>query len=134
MYLAGFSINVLSMLAIVLSVGLVVDDAIVMTENIYIRIERGMEPKERRYRRGEGDILCSNLDHHHAGSRVLPHRVYGWNDGTTLPRVQYGYHRIGHHLFVCRTYRSPRCSLPNCWFDGKRKTGFTAKPNLSSKA
>ena len=38
MYLAGFSINVLSMLAIVLSVGLVVDDAIVMTENIYIRI------------------------------------------------------------------------------------------------
>ena len=46
MYLAGFSINVLSMLAIVLSVGLVVDDAIVMTENIYIRIEKGMSPKE----------------------------------------------------------------------------------------
>ena len=46
MYLAGFSINVLSMLAIVLSVGLVVDDAIVMTENIYLRIERGMSPKE----------------------------------------------------------------------------------------
>ena len=46
MYLAGFSINVLSMLAVVLAVGLVVDDAIVMTENIYIRIERGMSPKE----------------------------------------------------------------------------------------
>ncbi len=46
MYLAGFSINVLSMLAIVLAVGLVVDDAIVMTENIYIRIERGMAPME----------------------------------------------------------------------------------------
>lgn len=46
MYLAGFSINVLSMLAVVLAVGLVVDDAIVMTENIYIRIERGMKPKE----------------------------------------------------------------------------------------
>ncbi|MBR5150139.1 MAG: efflux RND transporter permease subunit, partial [Bacteroidaceae bacterium] len=45
MYLCGFSINVLSMLAVVLSVGLVVDDAIVMTENIYIRIERGMRPK-----------------------------------------------------------------------------------------
>lgn len=42
MYLAGFSINVLSMLA----VGLVVDDAIVMTENIYVRIEKGMPPKE----------------------------------------------------------------------------------------
>jgi multidrug efflux pump len=46
MYLCGFSINVLSMLAIVLSVGLVVDDAIVMTENIYLRIERGMRPFE----------------------------------------------------------------------------------------
>lgn len=44
MYVCGFSINVLSMLAIVLAVGLVVDDAIVMTENIYIRIERGMKP------------------------------------------------------------------------------------------
>ncbi len=46
MYIAGFSINVLTMLAVVLSVGLVVDDAIVMTENIYIRIERGMRPFE----------------------------------------------------------------------------------------
>lgn len=46
MYVAGFSINVLSMLAVVLAVGLVVDDAIVMTENIYVRIERGMPPKE----------------------------------------------------------------------------------------
>ena len=46
MYIAGFSINVLSMLAVVLAVGLVVDDAIVMTENIYVRIERGMPPKE----------------------------------------------------------------------------------------
>lgn len=44
MYLADFSINVLTMLAVVLSVGLVVDDAIVMTENIYVRIERGMKP------------------------------------------------------------------------------------------
>ena len=46
MYLCGFSINVLSMLAIVLAVGLVVDDAIVMTENIYNRIEKGMRPFE----------------------------------------------------------------------------------------
>lgn len=46
MYVAGFSINVLTMLAVVLSVGLVVDDAIVMAENIYVRIEQGMEPKE----------------------------------------------------------------------------------------
>ena len=46
MYLAGFSINVLTMLAIVLCVGLVCDDAIVVAENIYVRIERGATPKE----------------------------------------------------------------------------------------
>jgi len=44
MYLGGFSINVLSMLAVVLAVGLVVDDAIIVTENIYLKIEEGMSP------------------------------------------------------------------------------------------
>ncbi|EKD31697.1 MAG: hypothetical protein ACD_77C00272G0010 [uncultured bacterium] len=46
MYLAGFSINILTLLAMVLSIGLVVDDAIVVMENIYTKIERGMNPKE----------------------------------------------------------------------------------------
>ena len=46
MYMAGFSINVLSMLAVVLAVGLVVDDAIVVVENIYQKIENGMNPRE----------------------------------------------------------------------------------------
>lgn len=44
MYLAGFSINVLTLLAIVLAIGLVVDDAIVVLENIYAKIEQGMNP------------------------------------------------------------------------------------------
>ncbi len=46
MYLAGYTINVLTLLAIVLSIGLVVDDAIVMMENIYVKIEQGMSPRE----------------------------------------------------------------------------------------
>lgn len=45
MYIAGFSINILTLLALVLAIGLVVDDAIVVMENIYAKIERGMEPK-----------------------------------------------------------------------------------------
>jgi multidrug efflux pump len=44
MYMAGFTINVLTLLAIVLAVGLVVDDAIVVVENIYAKIEAGMDP------------------------------------------------------------------------------------------
>jgi multidrug efflux pump subunit AcrB len=46
MYIMGYSINVLSLLAIVLATGLVVDDGIVVTENIYKKIEGGMAPKE----------------------------------------------------------------------------------------
>lgn len=42
MYLAGFSVNVLTMLGIVLATGLVVDDGIVVTENIYKKLEGGM--------------------------------------------------------------------------------------------
>jgi len=45
MYLLDFSINVLTLLAIVLAIGLVVDDAIVVLENIYSRIEEGEDPK-----------------------------------------------------------------------------------------
>ena len=44
MALAGFSINTLTLLALVLAIGLVVDDAIVMLENIYRHIEEGMAP------------------------------------------------------------------------------------------
>ncbi len=46
MYLAGFSINVLTLVAIVLAIGLVCDDAIVVLENIYAKIEDGMPPLE----------------------------------------------------------------------------------------
>jgi hydrophobe/amphiphile efflux-1 (HAE1) family protein len=44
MYLMGYSINVLTLLAIVLATGLVVDDGIVVTENIYKKVEKGMNP------------------------------------------------------------------------------------------
>jgi multidrug efflux pump len=46
MYIAGFSINILTLLGIVLATGLVVDDAIVVLENIYHKIEAGMDPIE----------------------------------------------------------------------------------------
>lgn len=45
MYLMDFSINVLTLLGIVLSIGLVVDDAIVVLENIYTKIEKGEKPE-----------------------------------------------------------------------------------------
>jgi multidrug efflux pump len=56
MYIAGFSINILTLLAIVLSTGIVVDDAIVVLENIYKRIEKGVDPIEAGHK-GSKEIL-----------------------------------------------------------------------------
>jgi multidrug efflux pump len=55
MYLAGFTINILTLFAIVLSIGLVVDDAIVVVENIYTKVEHGMSPMDAAYK-GSGEI------------------------------------------------------------------------------
>ncbi len=56
MFIADFSINVLTLLGIVLAIGLVVDDAIVVLENIYAKIENRMEPTEAA-RKGVAEIF-----------------------------------------------------------------------------
>jgi len=56
MYIFGFTINVLTLLAIVLATGLVVDDGIVVTENIFKKIEKGM-PKMQAAIEGSEEIL-----------------------------------------------------------------------------
>lgn len=56
MYLAGFSVNVLTLLAIILATGLVVDDGIVVTENIFRKIERGI-PVRRAAMEGSREIF-----------------------------------------------------------------------------
>ena len=53
MYVMGYSINVLSLLAIVLATGLVVDDGIVVTENIYKKVEKGMNPIQAAFKGSE---------------------------------------------------------------------------------
>jgi multidrug efflux pump len=60
MYLLGFSVNILTLLAIVLATGLVVDDGIVVTENIYKKIEEGMSPIEAAIK-GSNEIIFAVL-------------------------------------------------------------------------
>lgn len=55
MYLLGFTINVLTLLGIVLAIGIVVDDAIVVLENIYVKVEEGEDP-ETAARKGSTEI------------------------------------------------------------------------------
>ncbi len=60
MYLSGFTINILTLLAIVLSTGLVVDDGIVVTENIFRKMEQGMS-KFQAAREGASEIYFAVL-------------------------------------------------------------------------
>jgi multidrug efflux pump len=56
MYLLGFSINILTLVGLVLAIGLVCDDAIVVLENIYVKIERGRRPLDAALE-GSGEIF-----------------------------------------------------------------------------
>ncbi len=58
MYFLGFSINTLTLLALVLAIGLVVDDAIVMLENIFRHVEEGMSPLQAAYK-GSSEIAMA---------------------------------------------------------------------------
>ncbi len=60
MYIADFTINVLTLLGIVLAIGIVVDDAIVVLENIYVKIEDKMDPMEAA-RKGAAEIFFAVL-------------------------------------------------------------------------
>jgi hypothetical protein len=66
----GFSINVLTLLALVLAVGLVVDDAIVMLENIYRRMELGEGSRFMPPSLAPAGGVCHHRDHPHPGGGV----------------------------------------------------------------
>ncbi len=56
MYMFGFSVNILTLLAVVLATGLVVDDGIVVTENIFKKVEQGLSPMDAAFK-GSSEIF-----------------------------------------------------------------------------
>ena len=87
---AGFSINTLTLLGIVLSIGLVVDDAIVVLENIYAKIESGQAPLDSRGdRRHERGVHGGDRDDDCARRRVPAAVVHGGHLGPPVPRVRH---------------------------------------------
>ena len=77
MYLLGYSLDNLSLMALTLSVGFVVDDAIVMLENIVRHMEMGKEPLPGRPRRLARDRLHHPLDDPLAGRGLHPGPLHG---------------------------------------------------------
>ena len=100
MSLFGFSINTLTLFGLILAVAIVVDDAIVMTENIYIRIEQGMNPKKAGIE-GAKEIFFAVISTTVTLVAVFFPIVF--MEGTTgrlFPGVQYGHIRSGSHIIV----------------------------------
>ncbi len=71
-YLVGFSINILTLLAIVLATGLVVDDAIVVLENIVRRRTEGMGPRAAAVLGTQEVFFRGHGDHGDAGGGLYP--------------------------------------------------------------
>jgi hypothetical protein len=94
MYLLGYSLNNLSLMALTIATGFVVDDAIVMIENISRHIEDGEPPMAGGAEGRDRDRL-----HHHfadgvAGGGADPAAVHGRRDRPAVPRVR---RDAGHH-------------------------------------
>ena len=94
----GFTLNLLTLLAIVLSVGLVVDDAIVVVENVERHIREGRTPYHAALL-GARELVGPDHRHdHHAGGGVRPDRHPGRADRRAVPRVRVHAGGRGLHL------------------------------------
>ena len=84
----GYSLDNLSLMALTIAVGFVVDDAIVVLENIERHVEDGMTPIRGRAEGRRRDRLHGPLDQPLAGRRVHPAAVHGRHRRAPLPRVR----------------------------------------------
>ena len=105
MYLLGFSLDNLSLMALTIATGFVVDDAIVMIENIARYIEEGETPL-----RGGAEGLRADRLHHHLADRVAdrgadPAAVHGRRGRPAVPRIRD--HAGGHHPDLGRGVADP---------------------------
>ena len=137
MSVLGYSLDNLSLMALTLAVGFVVDDAIVMLENIVRHMERGEPRLEAAFRGVEGGRLHHRL-HDDLARRGLPARaLHGRSRRAALPRVR-GHHRRGDPRLRARlphpdatpllaassSTRPPRSATAAC----------TARPSADSSA
>ena len=94
MYLLNFSLDNLSLMALTISVGFVVDDAIVVVENIHRHIEDGETPYDGGHQRLARDRLHGAVDQLLADRRVHPAAAHGRHHRAAVPRIRPDGHRL----------------------------------------
>ena len=105
MYLLGFSLDNLSLMALTISTGFVVDDAIVMIENIARYVEAGDSPMQRRAERFRADRLHHYLADGFADRSADPAAVHGRRRRAAVPRIRH--HALRHHRDFRRRVADP---------------------------
>ena len=140
--LLGFSINIISLLGMVLAIGLVVDDAIVVVEAVQVNIEKGLSAKQATVEAMAASRRRSSLRPSYCWPCYSPAIVHGEYHGSAVPAVLDLDRRIGLHLFVqsphpfspalCALLLKPRPKVQkgffaafNRWF-GKRTEEYTS--------
>ena len=87
MYLVGYTLDNLSLMALTISTGFVVDDAIVVIENIARYLEQGMRPVRGRAARRAGDRFHRDVDEHLADGGVHSDSADGRHRRPAVPRI-----------------------------------------------
>ena len=108
-YLAGFSVNILTLLALVLATGLVVDDAIVVLENIVRRRNEGMGPRAAAVLGTQRGVLRRHRHHRDARRRVRAALLPARPDRRAVPRIRLRAGHVGAAVVAWWRCRSARC-------------------------
>ena len=94
----GFSINLLTLLALVLAIGLVVDDAIIVVENVNRHLEEGMQPDRGGDRRQRASWPADHRHDHRADRGLCADRLPGRADRRAVHRIRLHAGRRRDHL------------------------------------
>ena len=100
MQMLGFSLNMLSLLGMVLAIGLVVDDAIVVVENVERQLEAGLQAARSRARGDEGGHRPDHRHHRRADGGVRPGRLHSRRRRAALQPVRADGRDLGRHFGV----------------------------------
>ena len=124
-YLAGFSINILTLLALVLATGLVVDDAIVVLENIVRRRNEGMGPRAAAVLGTRGGVLRGHRHDGDAGRRLRAALLPAGPDRRPVPRVRLRAGDVGAAVLRRGAVALPDAGLAHadgaCWRTSYRR-------------
>ena len=98
MYLIGYTLDNLSLMALTIATGFVVDDAIVVIENITRHIESGMKPMQAALKGARGDRLHRAVDEHLAHRRLHSHPDDERHRGPSVPGIRGGSFGRDRHI------------------------------------